>query len=95
MYLGVVVLVKIQQGNLKVGEEIMMMATGNRFVVEELGTFNPSQEKCPQLKVGEVGYMVANIKQLDQTKVGDTITHSKKSLRKALTRLQRSQTHGF
>ena len=84
VYLGVVVLVKIQQGNLKVGEEIMMMATGNRFVVEELGTFNPSQEKCPQLKVGEVGYMVANIKQLDQTKVGDTITHSKNPCEKPL-----------
>ena len=84
VYLGVVVLVKIQQGNLKVGEEIMMMATGNRFVVEELGTFNPRQEKCPQLKVGEVGYMVANIKQLDQTKVGDTITHSKNPCEKPL-----------
>ena len=75
-YRGVMVLVKIQQGSLKVGEEIMMMATGNRFIVEELGTFNPKQEKCAQLQVGEVGYLVANIKQLDQTKVGDTITHS-------------------
>jgi GTP-binding protein LepA len=76
-YRGVVVLVKIQQGSLKVGEEIMMMATGNQFVVEELGTFNPNQVKSPQLGVGEVGYLVANIKQLDQTKVGDTITHAK------------------
>jgi len=75
-YRGVVVLVKVQQGTLKMGEEIMMMATGNRFVVEELGTFNPNQVKSPQLEVGEVGYLVANIKQLDQTKVGDTITHS-------------------
>jgi GTP-binding protein LepA len=76
-YRGVVVLVKIQQGSLKVGEEVIMMATGNRFVVEELGTFNPDQVKSPQLGVGEVGYLVANIKQLDQTKVGDTITLSK------------------
>jgi GTP-binding protein LepA len=78
-YRGVVVLVKIQQGTLKVGEEIMMMATGTRFVVEELGTFNPNQVKSPQLGVGEVGYLVANIKQLDQTKVGDTITHASSS----------------
>ena len=76
-YRGVVVLVKVQQGSLKVGEEIMMMATGNQFVVEELGTFNPNQVKSPELGVGEVGYLVANIKQLDQTKVGDTITHAK------------------
>ena len=83
-YRGVMVLVKIQQGSLKVGEEIMMMATGNRFIVEELGTFNPKQEKCAQLQVGEVGYMVANIKQLDQTKVGDTITHSTNPCEKPL-----------
>jgi GTP-binding protein LepA len=75
-YRGVVILVKIQHGTLKVGEEIMMMATGNKFVVEELGTFNPREVKSPQLNTGEVGYLVANIKQLDQTKVGDTITHS-------------------
>ena len=83
-YRGVMVLVKIQQGSLKVGEEIMMMATGNRFIVEELGTFNPKQKKCAQLQVGEVGYLVANIKQLDQTKVGDTITHSTNPCEKPL-----------
>ena len=83
-YRGVMVLVKIQQGSLKVGEEIMMMATGNRFIVEELGTFNPKQEKCAQLQVGEVGYLVANIKQLDQTKVGDTVTHSTNPCEKPL-----------
>ena len=83
-YRGVMVLVKIQQGSLKVGEEIMMTATGNRFIVEELGTFNPKQEKCAQLQVGEVGYLVANIKQLDQTKVGDTITHSTNPCEKPL-----------
>ena len=83
-YRGVMVLVKIQQGSLKVGDEIMMMATGNRFIVEELGTSNPKQEKCTHLLVGEVGYLVANIKQLDQTKVGDTITHSQNPCEKAL-----------
>ncbi len=76
-YRGVIILVKIQQGSLKTGEEIMMMATGNRFMVEELGTFNPKEEKSTELRAGEVGYLVANIKELDQTKVGDTITHSR------------------
>jgi len=83
-YRGVVVLVKIQQGILKVGEEVMMMATGNQFFVEELGTFNPNQVQSSQLGVGEVGYLVANIKQLDQTKVGDTITHAKNPTDKPL-----------
>ncbi len=83
-YRGVIILVKIQQGSLKTGEEIMMMATGNRFMVEELGTFNPREEKSTELQAGEVGYLVANIKELDQTKVGDTITHSKNPAKEPL-----------
>ncbi|HIJ50920.1 MAG TPA: elongation factor 4 [Nitrospinae bacterium] len=74
---GVIVLVKVQQGTIKVNDEITMMATGNRFMVEELGTYNPKQEPKSTLQAGEVGYLVAGIKELDQTKVGDTITHAK------------------
>ena len=74
---GVIVLIKVQHGILKVGDEITMMATGNKFIVEELGTFNPKQEPKSTLQAGEVGYLIAGIKQLDQTKVGDTITHAK------------------
>jgi GTP-binding protein LepA len=74
---GVIVLVKVQQGTIKVNDEIIMMATGNRFVVEELGAYNPKQEPKSTLQAGEVGYLVAGIKELDQTKVGDTITHAK------------------
>ena len=74
---GVIVLVKVQQGTVKVNDEITMMATGNRFIVEELGTYNPKQEPKSTLQAGEVGYLIAGIKELDQTKVGDTITHAK------------------
>ncbi|MBC8285532.1 MAG: elongation factor 4 [Nitrospinae bacterium] len=74
---GVIVLVKVQHGKLTVNDEIIMMATGNHFVVEELGTYTPKQEPKSTLQAGEVGYLVAGIKQLDQTKVGDTITHAK------------------
>ncbi|MBN4078217.1 elongation factor 4 [Nitrospina gracilis] len=74
---GVIVLVKVQQGTIKVNDEITMMATGNRFMVEDLGTYNPKQEPKSTLQAGEVGYLVAGIKELDQTKVGDTITHAK------------------
>lgn len=74
---GVIVLVKVQQGKLTVNDEITMMATGNKFVVEELGTYNPKQVPKTTLQAGEVGYLVAGIKQLDQTKIGDTITHAK------------------
>ena len=76
-YRGVIILVKVQSGSLKMGDGIMMMATGNQFVVEELGTFDPKEVKGNEIQAGEVGYLVANIKELDQTKVGDTITHAK------------------
>ena len=81
---GVIVLVKVQHGILEVGDEITMMATDNKFVVEELGTFNPKQEPKATLQAGEVGYLIAGIKQLDQTKVGDTITHAKSPAEKPL-----------
>ena len=74
-YRGVIVLVKVKEGTLKVGDEIVLMATGNRFEVEELGIFTPAQQLKKSLSAGEVGYMVANIKELDQTKIGDTVTH--------------------
>ena len=74
---GVIILIKIQRGKIKVNDEITMMATGNQFVVEELGTYNPKQEPKSSLQAGEVGYLIAGIKELDQTKVGDTITHAK------------------
>ena len=73
-YRGVVVLIRVKEGCLRVGTEILMMAAGGRFVVEELGTFNPAPMTTRALSSGEVGYMVAGIKQLDQTKIGDTIT---------------------
>ena len=74
-YRGVIVLVKVKEGTLQVGDEIVMMATGNHFAVEELGVFTPVQKQKKTLCAGEVGYMVANIKELDQTKIGYTVTH--------------------
>jgi GTP-binding protein LepA len=84
-YRGVIVLVKVHEGILKVGDEIVMMATGNKFTVEELGVFTPAQQTKETLRAGEVGYMVANIKQLDQTKIGDTVTHSNQPTSEALS----------
>ena len=83
-YRGVIVLVKVRDGTLQVGDEIVMMATGNSFVVEELGVFTPAQRQKEILRAGEVGYMVANIKQLDQTKIGDTVTHLHRPTTEAL-----------
>ncbi len=75
-YRGVIVLVKIREGALKVGDDVLLMAAGGRFTVEELGVFQPAPRKLDRLEAGQVGYMIANIKQLDQTKIGDTVTHA-------------------
>ncbi len=73
-YRGVMVLVRVRQGSLKVGDEILMLAAGEKHIVEELGVFTPVPVKKDVLNAGEVGYLISGIKQLDQTKVGDTIT---------------------
>jgi len=77
-YRGVIVLIKVKEGTIRVGDGILLMAAGANFEVEELGTFTPAPRKKDLLRAGEVGYMVANIKRLDQTKIGDTVTHSHK-----------------
>jgi GTP-binding protein LepA len=73
-YRGVIVLVRILEGSLKIGTRIRFMASGAEFDVEEIGTFTPAQKKSKLLQAGEVGYVIAAIKQMDQTKIGDTIT---------------------
>ncbi len=75
-YRGVVTLTRVMDGTLREGMEILMMATDNRFVVEELGTFTPAPRRVKQLSAGEVGYVMAGIKELDQTRIGDTITEA-------------------
>lgn len=74
-YRGVIVHIRIQDGAVQVGDEIRMMHTGKVFVVTELGYFHPGTlVPCPCLQAGEVGYLVASIKNVRDTAVGDTIT---------------------
>ena len=84
-YRGVITLTRVMEGSIHEGMEILMMATGKRFVVEELGTFTPAPIRVKQLSAGEVGYITAGIKQLDQTHIGDTITEAKQPCETALT----------
>ncbi len=76
-YKGVIVLIRVMEGTIEKGMEILMMATNKRFEVEEIGTFTPAPKSINKLQAGEVGYVIAGIKQLDQTKIGDTITNGK------------------
>ncbi|HVV28951.1 MAG TPA: translation elongation factor 4 [Rhizomicrobium sp.] len=73
-YLGVVVLVRIIDGEMKKGQKVRMMATDAVYQVEQIGVFTPKKIPVERLGPGEVGYITAQIKQVADTKVGDTIT---------------------
>ncbi|MCR9112960.1 MAG: translation elongation factor 4 [Rhodobacteraceae bacterium] len=77
-YLGVVVLVRIMDGVLKKGDQIKMMQTGARYGIDRVGVFRPAMTVIDALGPGEIGFITASIKQVRDTKVGDTITHEKK-----------------
>ncbi|MCG6976380.1 MAG: translation elongation factor 4 [Acidiferrobacterales bacterium] len=74
-YLGTVVLVRIMEGTLKAKEKIRMMVGGGEFETDEVGIFTPKRLRVKELSAGEVGYVIAGIKEVHGAKVGDTITH--------------------
>ncbi len=76
-YLGVVVLVRIIDGTLKKGQKIKLMQTDGTYQVERVGIFRPKQEMLSELGPGEVGFFTAAIKQVADTRVGDTVTDEK------------------
>ena len=73
-YRGVVALVKVEDGKLSKGDKIKMLATKTTAIVEEVGARHPSEEPLPSINTGEVGYVVTGLKDVNQVKVGDTIT---------------------
>ena len=77
-YLGVVVLVRIFDGTLKKGQKIQMMGAGAHYEVDKIGVFRPKMQDVTALGPGEVGFITAQIKQVADTRVGDTITDEKK-----------------
>ncbi|MBS0454824.1 MAG: elongation factor 4 [Proteobacteria bacterium] len=76
-YVGVVMLVRVVDGRLAKGDRIKMMATGASYNADNLGVFTPSNEPRESLEAGEVGYIIAGIKELQAAKVGDTVTQIK------------------
>ncbi|ADV00898.1 elongation factor 4 [Alicycliphilus denitrificans] len=77
-YVGVVMLVRVVDGELKKGERFKMMATSAAYEANQLGVFTPANVQRDALRAGEVGYIIAGIKELKAAKVGDTITLEKK-----------------
>ena len=77
-YLGVVVLVRIFDGTLHKGQRIRLMSTGAAYQVDRVGIFRPKQEMRDRLGPGEIGFFTASIRQVADTRVGDTVTNEKK-----------------
>jgi GTP-binding protein LepA len=76
-YLGVVVLVRIIDGSIRKGSKVKLMSTGADYQIERVGIFRPKQEMLAELGPGEVGFVTAAIKQVADTRVGDTVTDAR------------------
>ena len=83
-YLGVVVIVRVIDGVLKKGQRIKMMRTGGTYDIDRIGVYRPAMQEVKELGPGEIGYITAQIKQVRDTRVGDTITTEKKGCETAL-----------
>ncbi|MDC3038722.1 translation elongation factor 4 [Candidatus Pelagibacter sp.] len=83
-YLGVIILVRVIDGTLKKNMKIKMMSTDQEHIVEKVGVFTPKAKDIDELKSGEIGFIITGIKNLSDTKVGDTICEAQSPLEKAL-----------
>ncbi len=83
-YLGVVILVRVIDGQIKKNMKIKMMSNNEEYIVEKVGIFTPKPKDINQLKSGEIGFIITGIKNLSDTKVGDTICDASKPLKEAL-----------
>ncbi len=90
-YLGVVVLVRIMDGKMQKGDRVKMMSNGTLHSVDRIGVFKPQMENVDCLYSGEIGFITASIKQVRDTRVGDTITHDKRVTATALPGFKPSQ----
>ncbi len=83
-YRGVVVYFRIEDGSIRKGENILMMISGKEYKVEELGRFGIKRQPCSELIAGEVGYLIAGIKTVEDVKSGDTVTSAENPAEKPL-----------
>ncbi|MEO0636944.1 MAG: translation elongation factor 4 [Pseudomonadota bacterium] len=94
-YLGVIVMVRVIDGELKKGQTIRMMGTDAKYPVERVGVFTPKMINADSLGPGEIGFITASIKEVADTRVGDTITEDKRPTEKALKGFEPAQSVVF
>ena len=90
-YLGVVVLVRVIDGEMKRGQKIRMMSSGASHLVDQVGVFRPKRDTMATLGPGEIGYFTAAIKEVADTRVGDTVTEERRPCEQALAGFKPSQ----
>jgi len=83
-YLGVVILVRVIDGKISKNMKIKMMSTNQEYVIEKVGVFTPKPKNIEELNTGEIGFIITGIKNLSETKVGDTICEANNPLKTAL-----------
>ena len=83
-YLGVVILIRVIDGVIRKGQQVKFMAAGTTHLVDRVGAFRPKIENLPELGPGEIGFITAQIKEVAQARVGDTLTDAKKPAAAAL-----------
>ena len=94
-YLGVVVLVRVIDGNLTKGQKIKMLGTNSTYEIDDIGIFTPKKVSVDKLGPGELGYIIAGIKTVSDTQIGDTITDDKKPCKDTLKGFRPSQPSVF
>lgn len=94
-YLGVVSLVRLQHGSLKRHDRLQVMSTGRVYTVETLGIFTPKRVEKPSLQTGEVGFVIANIKDIQGAPVGDTLTLAARPATQALAGFKKAHPQVF
>ena len=94
-YLGVVVLVRVIDGELTKGQKIKMMGTNSTYEIDDIGVFTPKKVSVNKLGPGELGYIIAGIKTVSDTQIGDTITEDKRPCKDMLKGFRPSQPSVF
>lgn len=94
-YRGVIVLIRVFEGEVKLGDKIKLMAKGSVYQVMELGIRTPKEQKVTSLKAGEVGYLAASIKNIKDVEVGDTLTNAENPTDKPLKGYRKTQPMVF
>lgn len=94
-YVGVVMLVRVVNGTIKPKDKISLMATGANHLVEQVGVFTPKSQTKSELSAGQVGFVVAGIKELKHARVGDTVTNAAKPAEEALPGFKEAKSQVF